>query len=811
MSLLFSHLRVHQIFGANTDIGKTVITSALARASAAQGRETFYLKPASTGPLSDADDEYIKRYAGEHRNKINAHCLYRYNDPVSPHSAAQLAQTPAIPSDETFVGAIAAYIRQCAKRASGTGHMYVETAGGVHSPTLSGTTQVDSYRPLHLPTILIADSRLGGISATISAYESLTLRGYDIDAVLLFREDYYRNWEYLQSYFGERDLRVGALAVPPEKHVDPAVNFTQTDGYYQKLLSSEHGGVLTDVLSHLDERHAKRIEELRSMPRRAMDTIWWPFVQHGLVKTEQDVNVIDSAHGDVFSVLGPSPDVQATPTTSLLQPQFDGSASWWTQALGHANPSLTLAAARAAGRYGHVMFPQGIHAPALQLAERLVKTGPGKGWASRAFFSDDGSTGMEVALKMALRAFAVRESGGLGSGRERQKRRDLGILGLKGSYHGDTIGAMDACEEGVYTCEWHEAKGFWFDPPTVSIRKGKLVISLPPAIASETNDGKADVIAGTVDFAYDVERRLGTDLAGVYRRYISSTLQKLSQSGMPKLAALVLEPIAMGAGGMIFVDPLFQRVLVDVVRSHDTLRAPGDWRGLPVIFDEVFIGLYRLGLESATSVLGVTPDISVHAKILTGGLVPLAITMASESIFEAFRSEKKVDALLHGHSYTAYPVGCEVANETLSLIDRLSKSEAWTEAKTKWQARERRLDTQTAATGMWSFWDPGFVNALSHSHAVGEVMALGTVLSFKVLDEAGGYQSHSAQTILESIKYAPTDSNEASPIPGGAPYGINYRTLGNVAYFMLNLNTSPELVRSVENRIWRALEAHRHR
>lgn len=201
----------------------------------------------------------------------------------------------------------------------------------------------------------------------------------------------------------------------------------------------------------------------------------------------------------------------------------------------------------------------------------------------------------------------------------------------------------------------------------------------------------------------------------------------------------------MGAGGMIFVDPLFQRVLVDVIRSRGTSSTlgPGEWQGLPVIFDEVFIGLYRLGFESATSVLGVNPDISVNAKILTGGLVPLAVTMASDSIFQSFYSDKKVDALLHGHSYTAYPVGCEVANETLTLIEKLTKSDPWAEAQAKWQPKEANQNSEPgdAIPRVWSFWDPGFVNALSHSGAVEGVMALGTVLSFKVADDKDGKPS----------------------------------------------------------------------
>jgi dethiobiotin synthetase/adenosylmethionine--8-amino-7-oxononanoate aminotransferase len=130
-------------------------------------------------------------------------------------------------------------------------------------------------------------------------------------------------------------------------------------------------------------------------------------VQHGLVH-ENNVTVIDSAHSDFYSVSNKSVVDDPSSKDSVLSPQFDGSASWWTQVLGHAHPSLTLAAARASGRYGHVLFPQAVHLPALKLAEKLIHDGPGKGWASRAFFSDNGSTGMEVTLKMAIRAYSSR-------------------------------------------------------------------------------------------------------------------------------------------------------------------------------------------------------------------------------------------------------------------------------------------------------------------------------------------------------------------------------------------------------------------
>lgn len=578
---------------------------------------------------------------------------------------------------------------------------------------MSGTTQAECYRPLFLPTILIGDAKLGGISTTISAYEALLVRGYIVDAVLLFHDDYYRNSEYLGPYFAEREVHVSAIPRPPPVLSDSAANFAETERYYSTIDQSD---TINDVVDYLDTRHTERLKELESMTRRTLDTVWWPFVQHGLVKSEQDVTVIDSAHSDFFNVRGTSPDHGS----SILSPEFDGSASWWTQTVGHANTRLTLAAARASGRYGHVMFAQATNLPALKLAEKLVQ-GPGRGWATRAFFSDNGSTGMEVALKMALRAFNMRR--GAAGGKE-----ELGVLGLKGSYHGDTIGAMDACEEsGVFTCEWHNAKGYWFESPRVSVRDGEVVICVPAAVSDDCSTVKVKSLA----WVYEVAARLDSELAEVYRAYITRTLKSLEKrSDVPRLAALVLEPLVMGAGGMIFVDPLFQRVLIEVVRGGGVgIRSErsGDWSGLPVIFDEVFVGLYRLGMESSGPVLGVQPDISVNAKILTGGLVPLAATLARESVFEAFLGEGKEGALLHGHSYTAHAVGCEVAGETLKMIEELKEGEEWKKAKEKWEGER-----------VWSLWDPGFVKALSCVETVSEVMTLGSVLAITVKDEAEG-------------------------------------------------------------------------
>lgn len=144
--------------------------------------------------------------------------------------------------------------------------------------------------------------------------------------------------------------------------------------------------------------------------------------------------------------------------------------------------------------------------------------------------------------------------------------------------------------------------------------------------------------------------RRSTHLATAYHDAIASALDSHAASGHGRLAACLIEPVMQGAGGMNFIDPLFQKLLVAACRS----------RGIPVIADEVFSGLWRLGHPSACGALGVAPDIACYAKLLTAGVVPLSVTLASDAVFAAFEGDSKAEALLHGHSYTAHPAGCQV-------------------------------------------------------------------------------------------------------------------------------------------------------
>ncbi|WDK17656.1 dethiobiotin synthase [Colletotrichum graminicola] len=803
-ALLWRSLRTYQIYGANTDVGKTVFASVLCNAARTfwPREKTAFLKPVSTGPAAEADDGHIERFAPAVAKKT----LFQFEMPASPHLAAEASDQPT-PKDGQILRSIHNYASR--RAAEGPGWLFIETAGGVHSPAPSGTTQADLYTPLRVPVVLIGDAKLGGISQTISAFESLKLRGYDVESILLFRDDRYRNHAYLADYFArDRGIPVGALHRPPARAEDVEADAEAMARYYRDAAPSD---VARDALAHLHDRHLARVSRLETMARDAHSTIWYPFTQHkGL--TPDKITAIDSAYGDDFQTLVPAgrDDDQA-----LLQPSFDGSSSWWTQGLGHANPELTLAASYAAGRYGHVMFASAVHEPALALAQALLR-GLRNPRLARVFYSDNGSTGMEVAVKMGLRAARLR----YGRAAAAAAADDgLEVLGLRGSYHGDTMGAMDATEPSVFNekVEWYAAKGFWFDYPSVVCKGGRWRVRVPEALRGDLGAGRE---FGALSEVFDVVGREEAGQARLYEKYIAESLGRLRDRGR-KFGALVMEPVVLGAGGMIMVDPLFQRTLVKVVRRHpelfgtarndppaETTDANG-WTGLPVVFDEVFTGLGRLGRMSAASFLGVQPDVVVNAKLLTGGLVPLCTTTASDSIFRAFEGDEKSDALLHGHSYTAHPVGCQVALKSLQELQKMEEDGEWDWAKTGGWAPVAASGTRALQSGgggggnisaAWSVWSHSFVDWVSRQTGrVDGVWALGSVLAIHMEDGGGAGYSSTAAADVQSALLRGEDG------PGGARWNVHSRVLGNVLYVMTSQTTRQEDVQRLEALLRKAL------
>ncbi|KAG9716474.1 PLP-dependent transferase, partial [Aureobasidium melanogenum] len=265
-----------------------------------------------------------------------------------------------------------------------------------------------------------------------------------------------------------------------------------------------------------------------------------------------------------------------------------------------------------------------------------------------------------------------------------------------------------------------------------------------------------------------------------------------------KFGALIMEPVILGAGGMLFSDPLFQHMLVKVAREQcpelygkpeATSESELTWKGIPIVFDEVFTGLYRLGRFSSSSFVDVQPDISVHAKLLTGGLLPLCTTLASESIFEAFLSPEKSDALLHGHSYTAHAVGCDIARYSLKTMQEMDAGNSWTSFKAAWKQEDN------AKQNLWSMWSQDFVRDLSLRSNVESVFALGSVLAISLKDPAGsGYTSTAATGLRDTLLHGSSSEN-----------AIHSRVLGNVLYLMASMTTSPETVASIQRKVQAAM------
>lgn len=265
-----------------------------------------------------------------------------------------------------------------------------------------------------------------------------------------------------------------------------------------------------------------------------------------------------------------------------------------------------------------------------------------------------------------------------------------------------------------------------------------------------------------------------------------------------------------------------------MVRESGSLFAPDSeevsnptdktWTGLPVVTDEVFTGLYRLGHASPSHLLHVDPDISVYAKLLTGGLLPLSCTLASESIFEAFLADGKADALLHGHSYTAHAVGCNVGDTSLKILNKLDQNGTWESFKQDWAGHSAASSlAQTANTiisaalgggdaaptasaspapPIWSVWSTAFVASLSHAtERVDSVWALGSVLAISLKDAAGGgYASNAAATLRQQLLEAQ-----------GRDWNIHSRVLGNVLYLMTGQTTKEADVRLWEKLVLESL------
>ncbi|MFK0003489.1 adenosylmethionine--8-amino-7-oxononanoate transaminase [Paenarthrobacter sp. NPDC090522] len=285
---------------------------------------------------------------------------------------------------------------------------------------------------------------------------------------------------------------------------------------------------------------------------------------------------------------------------------LDAMSSWWSVIHGYRHPVLDAAAHRQVEHFSHVMFGGLTHQPAVELAERLAAMTPGN--LERVFLADSGSISVEVALKLAVQFQTAK-------GRPKRQR----FLTIRGGYHGDTFAAMGVCDpvDGMHSA-------------FPGLLAKNVFAPRPPAAATATP-------AAMEQWRADVE--------------------SLASEHTDELAAIIVEPVLQGAGGMFAYPAECVRILREVANHH----------GLLLILDEIATGFGRTGELFAADHAGVVPDIMCVGKALTGGYLTLAATVCTAEVAKAV-SGGGAGALLHGPTFMANPLACAVANASLGLL-----------------------------------------------------------------------------------------------------------------------------------------------
>lgn len=368
---------------------------------------------------------------------------------------------------------------------------------------------------------------------------------------------------------------------------------------------------------------------------------------------------------------------------------FDGISSWWLITHGHCHPVIAEAIRQQAARMDQIIFANFTHAPAEELAENILKLVPKE--LTRVFFTDNGSTAVESALKMALQATEQ-------SGYPKKNK----FIAFSSAYHGDTVGAMSV------------SGASYFNRP---YRKTLFEILRAEHPTSST--------ASPEEFT----------------RHFT----KLVEAHHEEVAGVIIEPLLQGAGGMVVWPEAAVKQLTQIARAHN----------IYVIFDEVMTGFGRTGSLFALERVGISPDILCLSKGLTGGSLPLALTLCREEIFQAFYSDDKKRMFFHGHSFTGNPISCAAALANLKLFTKPETME-------KIRALE---NTQRKA-----------LERLAEKVSISDPRVCGTVGAFELPNAGGGYINPVAGQITEEA----------------LKEGVFLRPLGGTIYLMPPFSTSPD-------------------
>ena len=316
---------------------------------------------------------------------------------------------------------------------------------------------------------------------------------------------------------------------------------------------------------------------------------------------------------------------------------IDGISSWWVNIHGHCNKYISERIKQQLDSHEQVIFAGFTHEPALEMVSKLLPLLPRADITSeirgssnkprildRVFFSDNGSTAVEVAIKMAIQYFH-------NNGQAKRKR----LIALKDSYHGDTVGAMSTSNSSIFQ-EAFKALLYPVD-----------FVSSPAASSIKPNSNLSETLQTQVreEAKEEAEDRSLQEMLELFSKYED------------EYAAVIVEPLVQGAGGMKFHRPKFLQKLRKLCSDF----------GVLLIADEVFTGFGRTGDDFACKAATIVPDIICISKALTGGYLPMGLTITTEEVYSAFYSDSKLKTFFHGHSYTGNSLACAAACASLDL------------------------------------------------------------------------------------------------------------------------------------------------
>ncbi|MFZ5776299.1 MAG: adenosylmethionine--8-amino-7-oxononanoate transaminase [Thermodesulfobacteriota bacterium] len=441
---------------------------------------------------------------------------------------------------------------------------------------------------------------------------------------------------------------------------------------------------------------------MASLQEKDKRFLWHPYTQMRDY-AERDLLLVDRAQGvRLFDVQG--------------REYFDTISSWWCIVHGHCHPTMVEAVRRQLGRLDQVLLAGVGHEPAILLAEKLVALAPPG--LDKVFFSDNGSTACEIAVKMSLQYW--RQTG--------QPQR-CELIGVERGYHGDTIGTMSL---GAVP-EFHGP----FAPLLFSSHR------IPSPYCYRCPEGLAP--------------------AGCDCQCLAPLAHLLAERG-ERVAALIVEPLIQAAGGMIIYPAQYLQRLAELTRAH----------GLHLILDEVATGFGRTGTMFALEQAGVRPDFLCISKGLTGGMLPMAATLASEEVFAAFYGDYgEGKTFFHGHTFTGNPLAATAALASLAIFE----------------------EEHTMA---------GLPAKISHLHAAME--------RFRDLPWVGDLRRLGMICAMELVKdkerrtpFAPEDRVGWPIFLAGLDEGLLLRPLGNVIYLWLPLSVTGAEIDEIVARTWRVL------